>query len=86
MSKPFFHEEATETLVDLIKGGITIGELNEKYSQPDWCNYEGALNGRMGCWSLMDIKDLRLKISEDFCKTCPDFNYKREGVIMSKPL
>ena len=44
----------------------------DTFKQPDWCEYYEALNGNMGCWSLMDLaKDgMRTKISEEFCKGC----------------
>lgn len=45
----------------------------ERYQQPTWCGYPGALEGQMGCWSLMDLKGLRTDICKEFCNTCPEF-------------
>ena len=27
--------------------------LQQRYKQPEWCDYPGALKGLMGCWSLI---------------------------------
>lgn len=58
------------------KPQLNIPVVTNRYSykQPDWCKYPNALEGQMGCWSLMDLsKDgLRTKISKDFCKGCDE--------------
>lgn len=47
----------------------TWADIQEKYRQPKWCGYPEALNGGMGCWSLIS----RLDCSEDSCKKCECF-------------
>jgi hypothetical protein len=51
--KPFHEltESEFNTLVDA--GGMTSEECARKYPQPEWCNYPMAVQGAMGCWSLM---------------------------------
>ncbi len=45
----------------------TIGWICERYKQPDWCGYPGALYGLMGCWSLISKPYERNKKK---CKKC----------------
>ena len=66
----YFHEATDEEIDKLIADKATIGDLKKEYIQPDWCTYPDALDGPMGCWSLMDIKGLRKSIGHDYCKTC----------------
>ena len=72
----YFHELEQTEIDTLIADKKTVGYILENYKQPDWCNYPNALEGQMGCWSLMDLsKDgLRTKISKDFCKGCDCFS------------
>jgi hypothetical protein len=64
MTTKYFHElslteyEATKNLF--------VAEVMHQYKQPDWCEYPGALEGVMGCWSLVGgmVKD------EEFCRSC----------------
>ena len=70
--RPFLHELTPGEIDKILAEKIKIGELMERYRQPDWCGYPGALEGQMGCWSLMDLKGLRCKISKDFCCDCPE--------------
>lgn len=72
----YWHEATDEELKALVEKGTTIKQVNEQYIQPDWCDYPGALDGMMGCWSLTDVLGLRHSISHEFCKTCPC--YKNE--------
>jgi hypothetical protein len=54
-------------------GGITWGDIVENYSQPPWCQYPQALNGALGCWSLVDTK-LRHTITAKLCeRECEHF-------------
>jgi hypothetical protein len=76
--KPFFHTQTNEVLEKEILAGITVGELKTKYQQPTWCGYPEALEGMMGCWSLMDVKGLRNQISKPFCRKCDCFTRKRK--------
>ncbi|HAF43763.1 MAG TPA: hypothetical protein DCK83_02135 [Gallionellaceae bacterium] len=36
------------------------------YAQPDWCSYPDALDGLMGCWSLI----YQRVTGEEYCKDC----------------
>ena len=76
----YWHELPQEEVDKILASKITIGELLEKYKQPDWCNYPDALDGNMGCWSLMDNHKggIRSRISKDYCKDCECFNDKTE--------
>lgn len=71
----YWHELPQEEIDKILKSGITVSEAVEKYKQPDWCNYPGAVTGMVGCWSLTDNKPggLRTTISKDYCKSCEFF-------------
>ena len=71
--RPFLHELTPEEIDNILAEKIKIGELMERYQQPTWCGYPGALKGQMGCWSLMDLKGLRTKINKEFCSGCFEF-------------
>jgi len=66
----YFHTLADSTIRCLIAKKITWGEVQKRYKQPDWCGYPDALEGAMGCWSLVDLFGLRHEISRDYCKKC----------------
>jgi hypothetical protein len=72
VSKRYFHELSQEEVDKLITDKKNWGYIMNEYKQPDWCNCPNALEGTMGCWSLVDLsKDgFRTKISKDFCKGC----------------
>lgn len=74
VSKRYFHELSQEEVDKLIADKKNWDDIMQEYKQPDWCNYPNALEGFMGCWSLVDLsKDgLRTKISKDFCKGCEE--------------
>jgi len=78
MGNKCFHELSQDEINTLISEKRTIGYVMDNYKQPDWCAYPNALNGHMGCWSLMDLgKDgTRTKISESFCANCDSFKKK----------
>ena len=78
--KRYFHELADSTVRKIVKSGITYGELMNRYKQPDWCEYPEALNGVMGCWSLMDTMNLRHKISREYCKGCDCYKPEVEPI------
>ena len=42
------------------------GLIDAGYVQPDWCSYQNALDGMMGCWSLIG----RRVTGEAYCKNC----------------
>ncbi len=70
----YFHELHQEQIDELVTNHVTIEYIKERYQQPDWCGYPNALDGWLGCWSLMDLsKDgLRYKISKEFCEKCDE--------------
>jgi hypothetical protein len=70
MSKRYWHKLQDSTIKRLVKNKVTIQECMKRYKQPDWCEYPNALEGVMGCWSLMDSMDLRHKISLEYCASC----------------
>lgn len=63
----YWHEVSTEERELFLKRLQTIAELKAAYKQPDWCQYPGALDGQMGCWSLGDADTM---VNRDFCTTC----------------
>lgn len=64
--KKYFHELSKDEFNELVKKKYTWGKLAEDYPQPKWCNYPNALEGEMGCWSLVG---LMIK-SENDCQNC----------------
>lgn len=67
MTKPFFHEAVDkQKFDDMAETGKTWGDVMREYEQPSWCTYNGALEGQMGCWSLISFK---IK-DKDSCKGC----------------
>lgn len=52
--KPYWHELTKEQReIICASKEVTVGQVIESYKQPDWCCYFEALEGVMGCWSLM---------------------------------
>lgn len=69
--KKYFHELSQDEFDSLFDQELTWGEIAEKYEQPDWCHYSRALLGVAGCNTLLcSDKDIRSKISYEYCKTC----------------
>lgn len=69
----YFHELTKEEFDKLLKEKITWGECAKRYPQPKWCAYPEAIQGAMGCWSLMDVVDespIGIKISRKYCRKC----------------
>jgi len=71
MHKPYFHKITNEEYQRLIDDKWTLGKVAEHYKQPSWCGYPNALEGQMGCWSLLSME--RHQISPDFCRNCDCF-------------
>ncbi len=71
--KRYWHELKDSTIKNMQRKHFNWGNVMEKYLQPKWCSYPDALEGIMGCWSLVDFFDLRHKISIDYCKGCDCF-------------
>lgn len=76
----YWHELTQKEVEILIESKVTYRYLLDNYKQPDWCNYPNALEGALGCWSLMDAtpNGLRTKISLEFCKNCELFIEREE--------
>lgn len=70
--KKYFHELTDAEWEALKKSDITWGECAKEYPQPIWCDYPGALEAEMGCWSLV----YRTGVSREYCKTCDCFKKK----------
>ena len=52
----FFHQLSEDEFKELLGTGMTWGECAEKYPQPKWCSYPNAVQGEMGCWSLVGFR------------------------------
>jgi hypothetical protein len=58
--KKYWHQIELEQQEEILKTpGLTVQEFLDTYDQPDWCNYPDALDGPMGCWSLLFSKSVR---------------------------
>ena len=68
--KLYWHELRDSTIKRAIKNKMTIAESIRRYKQPVWCSYPNALEGIMGCWSLVDAFGLRHKISPEYWGDC----------------
>ena len=62
----YFHKITSQEYALLFNQDLTWADVRKMYSQPDWCSYPCAVNGSMGCWSLMLQK---IKSKED-CGNC----------------
>lgn len=51
--KEYFHRLTKQQFEAVRESDATIGEVKRVYQQPSWCTYPGALDGCMGCWSLV---------------------------------
>lgn len=67
MSKPFFHELPQSTIDQMIKEGKLFQYVMDNYRQPEWCKHPNALDGKIGCWALIGLRN---EISRNFCKKC----------------
>lgn len=68
MSEPvkYFHELTSKEFFGLMVGGAYWSEVAKIHPQPEWCQYNDALAGPMGCWPLM----ARKVTGEDSCEEC----------------
>lgn len=71
--KKFLHEASDDDVNTLLTNNATVGDLKKIYKEPEWCGDVGALDGKWGCWSLMDLKVTRKKICREFCKSCDSY-------------
>jgi len=62
----YFHELTKDEFHALVDTKITWGQCAIDYPQPKWCTYPEAVQGVMGCWSLMDY----MVTGEEYCKDC----------------
>jgi hypothetical protein len=62
----YLHTLPKSKIVKLMHSHMTYGEFVKQYKQPDWCMYPEALEGSLGCWSLIG----GYVHSETFCLTC----------------
>ena len=67
---PYFHKMTDVKFDELSERGMTWLEIKEKYVQPKWCSYPDALDGNLGCWSLVGRK---IKCRKD-CGNCELIN------------
>ena len=75
-AKKFFHLMPGGEFKRLSAQGMTWRGLQDMgYVQPDWCTYPDALDGMMGCWSLINGK---VK-GETSCKGCECYRVKAEA-------
>lgn len=67
MERRYFHLLPKGEFKRLCAEGMTWrGLIDAGYVQPDWCDYPNALDGMMGCWSL-----LYGRVSgEQYCNDC----------------
>ena len=75
----YWHELTDEEMQIMFDAKVKIGWVVENIKQPDWCEYPNALEGVMGCWSLIDVNDLRKKICHEFCKNCDCYRKSNHG-------
>lgn len=66
----FFHELTDEQYKELEDSGATWGDVMDRFKRPVWCTYPNALEGEMGCWSLI----YRTGVSEHYCRNCELFD------------
>lgn len=62
----YFHELTESEFNELFETKMTWGECAKEYPQPEWCSYPEAVQGVMGCWSLMGF----MVTGRSYCKNC----------------
>ena len=74
MIKPF-HELTKEEFKTLLeeRPDMTWEECAREYPQPEWCDYANAVQGMMGCWSLMGHR----VTGPEYCSNC-EFKHRRK--------
>ena len=66
----------------MVARGHTWGWLMKHFLQPRWCGHPDALQGAMGCWSLI----YRYVKSENYCRNCDYYKGKRQQEIKKSPI
>ena len=78
----YFHKLTRDEWSEIIKSkGVqdySWEDAAKDYPQPEWCKYPQAVQGVMGCWSLMDFR----VTGRNFCKNCDC--YIKKGVSNAK--
>ncbi|KKN73840.1 hypothetical protein LCGC14_0396420 [marine sediment metagenome] len=65
----YFHTLTEKEFTKISKRKITWGQCAKDYPQPKWCSYPDAVNGIMGCWSLVGF----MVTGKDYCKNCDEY-------------
>jgi hypothetical protein len=63
---PSFHRITKKQWQALVAVNATWGDVKEQFRQPSWCEYPDALDGSMGCWSLVG----RMVKNRKYCQNC----------------
>ena len=85
-----WHALSVDRQTAIVSSGITVGDFMERYEQPEWCLYPGALEGVMGCYSLVidcsvrrwrDCNGCELQVGGTVCAECgsPSFMHGEES-------
>jgi hypothetical protein len=70
-----FHELPRAEFERMKETGVTWKDVMSQFKQPIWCAYPDALDGIMGCWSLVG----NLVTDEAFCKGCDCYRVEKTG-------
>lgn len=75
---PFWHVlSPTRQREEMDRPGRKVGGFMASFRQPKWCGYPGALEGSMGCWSLMTPGRIRSFADCEGCELRGDTPRKR---------
>ena len=66
MSKKYFHELSVKKKRKVILEANSAKDITDVYIQPDWCSYDNALGGVIGCWNLLG----EMVSCKNDCGTC----------------
>jgi hypothetical protein len=64
--RKFFHELDDGEFEAFKQADAKWGDIAKLHPQPEWCEYPGALDGPMGCWSLVG----RMVTGVEYCHGC----------------
>jgi hypothetical protein len=64
--KPYFHLMSDKEWDKRRAAKFTWGDICKIYQRPEWCRYDGALEGMFGCASLVS----RLVTGQEYCADC----------------
>ena len=73
----YFHKLTRDEFKELCKDKPTWAEVSRDYPQPEWCSYPDAVQGMLGCWSLIDFK----VYGRNYCKHCEYYIKKSQKVL-----